>query len=282
MIRQEWFEVNQLGVYASSNLVCAHTRRHHGLLVIPFHSLKWNVFLNQLDETVLIEDQAYPLATQFYQGTVCPEGYRNMERFALTPFPTWVFRIEDIVLAKSLILLYEEPTVLVRYQILNGDENWVRLEIRPLISIRKGNHLTDRKSALYGAPVMLESGSIYFSGLAPNSLTSSIFFYHNAAVLDRSGKWYRSVYYSEEQKQGLEFEEDLYSPFRLQYSFLRDREAYLCVSARHRGETNFASLILEEESRRAKQIDPSMNIPSSLGLDSDYWHRIKDTVRKAS
>lgn len=252
-LRQEWSETNPIGVSASSTIIGANSRKSHGLLTIPAAChLEWNVFLSGLDEILLLGDDAYPLSTQYYAGTVYPEGYRNMDHFTLVPFPTWIFRVEDLVLAKSLILLRAAPIVLIRYQILEGDEHWVRFEVRPLIAVRQNGCLSREKTVRLGAPVMLENGGVYVSTLAPAVSTSSLFFHHNAAIADRGTKWYRAVCYPEDQKLELEFEEDLYSPFRLQYTFLREREAFLCASNVYQQAPDFSAWVEKEENRRLK------------------------------
>ena len=105
---------------------------------------------------------------------------------------------------------------------------------REVHSLRQGS---DRLST----QISLKQGRIEFGG---------VFFYHNAAIVDQSGSWYKSVVYPEDRKQGLDFEEDLYAPFRLVCPFVKGRDNFFCVSLEDRKMVNPRALILREDERR--------------------------------
>ena len=240
-LKKEWLETNQFGGFASSTIASANTRREHGLLVAQLKPpLGHHILLNNLEETLFIDDVGYPLSTQIYQNTVYPEGYQNLSEFSLLPFPTWIFRIEDLVFAKTLVFMHEEQTVFVRYQILEGDENFVRLELKPLTAFRHFKSLT-RKNERLSTKLEVASGRIQFAG---------VFFHHNAAIADQSGAWQCGIQYPEEKKLGLDFEEDLYAPFRLVYTFTKGREVFFCASLEYREKIDPAELISKEQDRR--------------------------------
>ncbi len=250
-IKKEWLETNQFGGFASSTIVSVNTRRQHGLLVAQLKPpLGHHVLLNTLEEVLFIDDIAYPLSTQIRADTVYPEGYRNLNEFSLLPFPTWVFRVEDLVLAKTIIFMHDEQTVLIRYQILEGDANLVRLELRPLTAFRHFQSLTHKNERL-NKKIELASGKIQFAGL---------FFYHNAAIVDQAGAWYGRVQYTEEKQRSLEFEEDLYAPFHLLYTFTRDREIFLCASLENNAIFEPQALVSKEQDRRFR-LFKSIHIP---------------------
>ena len=194
-LKREWLETNQFGGFASSTILSINTRRQHGLLVAQLKPpLERHILLNSLEEILFIDDVAYPLSTQLYRDTIYPEGYRNLSEFSLLPFPTWVFRVEDLLLTKTVIFMHDEQTVLIRYQILEGDENLVRLKIRPLTTFRHFQALTHKNERL-NTKIELSPGRIQFAGL---------FFHHNAAIVDQDGSWYCKVQYPEEKQQGLD------------------------------------------------------------------------------
>ncbi|MBI1977978.1 MAG: glycogen debranching enzyme N-terminal domain-containing protein [Candidatus Omnitrophica bacterium] len=240
-LRREWLETNQFSGYASSTILGANTRRQHGLLVAQLKPpLGRYMLLSSVEEILYIDDVAYPLSTQLYGDSVCPDGYRNLSEFNLLPFPTWVYRVEDIVLTKSIIFLNEEQTVIIRYQLVEGDDTLVRLEVKPLTAFRHVQDLTYQNGRL-STELGVSSNRVRFAGL---------YFHHDAAILDQSGSWYCRVYYPEEKCQGLDFEEDLYAPFRLVYTFSEDREVFLCTSLEDREVVPFSELVLKEEERR--------------------------------
>lgn len=240
-LRCEWLEKNSFGGFASSSIISVNTYRHHGLLVAQLKPpLGQFVLLSGLEEILYIADEAYPLSTMLFRETVYPEGYRHLKAFSMRPFPTWVFEIEDVVLVKNVVSLYDEQTVLVRYRVIAGDEFLVRLELRPLTVFRDVRSLGQRSGRLNTA-IETAPGRIRFAG---------VYFYHNAAIVDQSGAWYRGVYYPGEKQSGRDFQEDLYAPFHLICPFLSGNDIFLCASLEDRKMMNPQALIAKEDARR--------------------------------
>ena len=182
-----------------------------------------------LDEILYIDEVAHSLSTRIHQGRVYPDGFKYVHRFSHTPFPSWIFHVEDLVFEKNLLILRDEQTVIVRYRILEGNEDLVRLEVRPIAALRQVNELL-REHPNWSTTLERVNGRIRYSGL---------YFYHNAAVLDQSGLWIRGVEYLEDKKQKRDYEEDLYTPFRLLYAFNAKRDNYLCISLIGREKVRF-------------------------------------------
>ena len=244
-LKKSWIETNAFGGYASSTLTGVNTSRHHGLLIGRLSPpLGPYVFLSTLEEILFVDETQYPFSTQFQADRVFPEGYLNLYEFSLIPFPTWTFRAEDLVIAKTLVFLHGEQTVLIRYQVLSGDENLVRLEVRALTAFRE-IHALQRRSDRMNTQLDLSAGRIRFAGL---------YFHHNAAIVDSSGAWYQRIQYPEEKKSGLEYEEDLYAPFRLIYTFQKEREIYLCASLADHAVIDPLSVMAREEERRFNRL----------------------------
>ncbi|OGW86218.1 MAG: hypothetical protein A3C35_02730 [Omnitrophica bacterium RIFCSPHIGHO2_02_FULL_46_11] len=240
-LKKEWLERNRLGGYAASTIVSVNTRRYHGLLVAKLHPpLEHLVLLSNVEEILYVDETAYPLSTLLYRDTINPEGYRNLNQFFPLPFPTWIFHVEDLIFAKSLVFMYDEQTVLLRYQILSGDENLVRLELKPLMAFRDFHSLGFQNDRL-NTKIKPSAGRIQFSGA---------YFYHNAAIVDQAGNWYCRVQYPQEKSRGLDFEEDLYAPFRLVYTFIKGRTAFFCASLNRYEKVDPDALIIKESDRR--------------------------------
>lgn len=253
-LRKEWFETNGIGSVAFSTVACAQTRRSHGFLAVPpaqqngIHSRDHYLLFSNLDETIFIDDVAYPLSTRLYEQTAFPDGHRHLSEFHLTPFPSWLFKIGDVVLMKSVIMVHGEETVLIRYQLLGGNEVLTRLELKPLMAERSAHSLQHRNPDF--KPVLaLTSGRVT---LETSQNVPRLFFYHNAAIVDGAGTWYERVQYPGDRLNGLDCEEDLYAPFSLNYTFLRGLEVFFCVSARDKKEIHPELIIASEEDRRRK------------------------------
>lgn len=243
-LSREWIETNQLGSYASSTFASINTNRHHGLFVPQLKPpLGQHVLLSQLEEILYIDEVAYPLSSCLYEDNVVPEGYRNIHEFLLHPFPSWTYRLEDLIFKKSLVLMYDEQTLIVRYRLLSGDPNFVRLEIKPLTPFRNVHSLAQMNNRMNTKLEVLPA-RINFAGLH---------FHHQAAIVDQSGGWYQHIFYPQDKEKGMDFKEDLYYPFRLVYTFLNENDVYFCVSIDRWERFDPSSLFSREEARRLRQ-----------------------------
>jgi len=98
---REWLVTNGVGDYAFGTVAGHHTRCYHGLLVAALDPPAGRVLLlAKLDESARYASQQFELATnRWADGTVSPEGYRNIERFRLEgATPVWTFALGDALL----------------------------------------------------------------------------------------------------------------------------------------------------------------------------------------
>ena len=101
-LRREWLETNGLGGFASSTIVGLNTRRYHGLLVAALKPPVGRfVLLSKLEETLIIDGQAFELSANRYPGVVHPQGFRYLKQFRLDPFPVFTYEIEGIEIEKA-------------------------------------------------------------------------------------------------------------------------------------------------------------------------------------
>ena len=138
---REWLETNGLGGFASSTILGLNTRCYHGLLVAALKPpVKRFVLLSKLEETLIIDGQAFELSANRYPGVVHPQGFRYLKQFRLDPFPVFTYEIEGIEIEKSVFILHGENTTVVQYHLKKNNHperpNRVSLEIRPLIAFR--------------------------------------------------------------------------------------------------------------------------------------------------
>src|SRR5512147_2175373 len=144
---REWLETNGLGGFASSTIIGLNTRRYHALLTAATKPPVGRVvLLSKLEETVIIGDTRVDLSANQYPGTIHPRGFQNLEAFRLDPFPSFTYRIGDLIIEKSVFMLQGENTTVVQYK-ASGD---CQLEIRPLIAFRDFHSTTHENSAIDG------------------------------------------------------------------------------------------------------------------------------------
>lgn len=214
--RREWLETNGLGGFASSTLSGMNTRRYHALLTAatrpPTERL---VLLSKLEETLLLGDARYELATNRYPQAVHPRGYLLQTGFRLDPFPVFTYRVENFALEKTVFMLHDENTVVVRYRLSShadahppsgeartssgeanlppgqantppgqasmpsGEARDIRLEIRPLLAFRHYHHLARERAEAF-APPAVEEGLIRLASAAAHEGRDASFDAHDA------------------------------------------------------------------------------------------------------
>ena len=136
-LAREWLVTNGLGGYASQSLLCAPTRRYHGLFV-PDLPAPWGrtVMIPRFDDEVLVDGEARLLSgVEFSDGrleTDLLSVFEGFSRERLTP--VWHFRLKGRRLEKRVIMPYGHNSVYVEYRLLEGEP--VSLRLRPFVTFR--------------------------------------------------------------------------------------------------------------------------------------------------
>ena len=245
---KEWVVTNGLGGYASSTILGLNTRRYHGLLVAATSPPVGRVvILSKVEETLVLPGARYELATnQYASGVIHPEGYRYLVEFRLDPWPTFLYRIGDVLLEKSVFLLPGENAVVIGYT-LHSSHGPVQLSIRPLIALRDFRWISQENSVLRAT--MEEKPGVLsmhpYEGLPP------VMIHHNAELVERSPCWYKNFEYTQEEEHrgavsslektgGERIQEDLWSPGHLIYLLKIGESCALTVSTGRRGSVDLA------------------------------------------
>ena len=254
---REWLETNGLGGFASSTIVGLNTRRYHGLLVAatqpPVGRL---VLLSKLEETLVLDGERFELSANRYPDVIHPQGYRYLRRFRLDPFPTFTYEVGSIELEKSVFLVHGENTVVVQYRLESaGPLPRVQLEIRPLVAFRD-YHSTTHENASLNPEVQAEPGR---AKIQPYAALPALHIAHTASHLDATGFWYRNLIYEVERERGLDFQEDLYSPFRLIFDLGHNPHAAVVASTEVRDAARAAEYQAVEARRRTAVVAASPN-----------------------
>jgi predicted glycogen debranching enzyme len=260
--QREWLETNGLGGYASSTLAAANTRRYHGLLVAAVHPPVGRfVLLSKLEEVVVLDGQRYELSANQYPGVVHPQGFRYLKQFRLDPFPVFTFQLENVEIEKTVFMVHGENTTVVQYRLLGPATAACTIEIRPLIAFRDYHSTTHQNGALNSC-VTEEPG---IASVQPYAALPALFFGHNATQVDARGCWYRHFEYLEEQRRGLDFVEDLFSPLLLRFN-LHPGEAATIVASTEKRVAAQAELYRRQEITRRKAL--ARNVASDPVIQS--------------
>lgn len=259
---REWLETNGLGGYASSTVSCLNARRYHGLLVAALNPPVGRcVLLAKLEEALVIDGRRFELSVNQYPGGVVhPQGCLYLRRFRLDPFPVFTYEVEGIELEKSVFMIHGENSTVVQYalrRMTNGASNLnpllaegrCQLEVRPLVAFRDYHSLT-HENALLNSHVQAEARS---ASVKPYPDLPALHFAHNAAVLEASGVWYRNFEYNTERERGLDFTEDLFSPFVLKATLDSDTQ-FSIIASTERHDINRANDFKQAELKRRRAI----------------------------
>ncbi|OIO96479.1 MAG: hypothetical protein AUJ92_05865 [Armatimonadetes bacterium CG2_30_59_28] len=270
--QREWLETNGMGGFACSTLLGMNTRRYHSLLTAALHPPVGRfVLLSKLEESLTIGGAQHELSTNQYPGTRYPRGFEYLHEFRLDPFPTFTYRIGNVVLEKSIFMVHGENTTIVEYRLLSehGPPNTDHcfLDLRPLLAFRDYHHTTRQNDTFCQHVDIAEQRATVrpYEGLPP------LHFAHNAAEIDPRGHWYFNFEYEVERERGLDCVEDLCSPFSLRFDLTNDATAVLIASLEDRS-VDGAPLSREKElARRAR-----------LGSSAPVRHPVVKTLTMAA
>src|ERR1700730_4479931 len=263
-LHREWLETNGLGGFASSTIIGLNTRRYHGLLVAATKPPVGRfVLLAKLEETLFIDGLPFDLSANKHPGVVHPQGFGYLKQFRLDPFPVFTYEVEGIEIEKIVFMIYGANSTVVHYELAQNNHpeapKNLRLEIRPLIAFR-GYHSTTHENSALNPALKVEPG---LTAVTPYTGLPTLYLGHNAGELKKTSDWYRNFEYDAERERGLDFREDLFNPFVLQFNLRARPQASVVASTERRDVTRVAEYRQAEITRR-------QNTALSSPVDDDF------------
>ncbi|HXC62118.1 MAG TPA: glycogen debranching enzyme N-terminal domain-containing protein, partial [Nitrospiria bacterium] len=207
--KREWLVTNGIGGYSSSSLAGSNTRKYHGLLVAALSPPTGRVVtLSKLEETFLVNGQAFPLSANQYPGALSPQGFRFLSLFKRYPVPTFLYRpTQDIEIEKSIWMAPGKNTTYIRYTLLRSPTE-ARIRLLPLMAWMD-YHAEFHRREDFPFSVSWQDPELRvtpYAGVAPLRLR----FEH--ARFFSMPDWYYNLEHLRELERGLDFSGDLYSP----------------------------------------------------------------------
>ena len=264
--RLEWLETNGLGGWASSTVSGANTRRYHGLLVAALEPpVGRTVLVAKLEETLHVNGEAFELSANRYPGAVHPRGFEHLVSFRRGLFPVFEYRAGGVGLRKTVAAVHGENTTLVIYE-LTEDSGPAGLVLRPL--------LTQRDYHALGPGTDLSQEAHFAHDVLRIARDRQVFIQAPGAVFDCRPDWYHRFRYEVEQRRGLDFEEDLWTPGLLIRDLAPGQRLGIVISTSNpRGRD--ASALLEQETARRGEILSLLGTQDqkihTLGLAADQF-----------
>jgi predicted glycogen debranching enzyme len=157
---------------------------------------------------VIVGQKEFRLSTNKFPHVYFPRGYQFIDSFTMEDYPVTRFRFGDVCIEESLLMPCGEESVLVRYDIIEGDKALV-LKAIPLISYRSIHSLHHENLCLRPRTCEETSGfSISpYGGMPVLSITTS-----TKSDFFPSPTWWYHFEYTEERRRGYDFHEDLFAP----------------------------------------------------------------------
>jgi predicted glycogen debranching enzyme len=203
--QREWLVTNGIGGFASGTVAGVQTRRYHGLLLAALKPpLGRTLLASRLQETIEYDGRSYPLDTcRWSDGSVAPEGYRQIESFRLEgTTPVWTFACGDALLEKRIWMEQGASTTYVSYKLLRCSSP-VHLELKAFVNYRDYHASTHAggwqmrvERAEHGLRVQA------FDGATP------VFLLSERASVEPAHNWYYSFDLAAERYRGLDDRED--------------------------------------------------------------------------
>lgn len=197
---REWLVTNGIGGYAFGTIAGFQTRCYHGLLVAALQPpLGRTLLVAKLDETARYASQEFPLFTnRWADGTVTPEGYRNIERFHLEgTTPVWTFALADALLEKRVFMQAGANTTYVLYRLVRATAP-LGLSIKVITDYSEEHCVTaGRTEPMRVTPVE--------RGMQVSASEDATPFYvlSDSAAATPAGDWYRNFDLAVERTRGL-------------------------------------------------------------------------------
>ncbi len=209
-IQKEWLITNGLGGYASSTVLGLNTRKYHGLLVAALHPPgARTVCLAKLDEDILAGDDTYRLGANEFHGTIYPQGYTFLKEFSISPFPTFTYKLQDMIVKKTVFMPQRKNLVVALYDFLNESNKDVKLRIYPLMTCRYFHTVVDPWRNPLNFRQECSERKVKLTFTAPNA---TVIGYASAGEFIEKPNWVNAVHYHEENVRGELDTDDIYQP----------------------------------------------------------------------
>ncbi|HOY39369.1 MAG TPA: amylo-alpha-1,6-glucosidase [Bacteroidales bacterium] len=209
-LSRELIRTNRAGSYASTTIIGCNTRKYHGLLVCPMDEIdgERHVLLSSLDESVIQHGAMFNLSIHKYPVIFEPKGHKYAREFFVDPIPMLIYRVGGVVLIKEQLFSVEEERIMTRYTLFEANSP-TTLRFKPFLAFRSVHTLT--RENMY-------TNKKYEK--AANGISMKLYESYKPVFMQFSKEvdyvhvphWYYNIEYIEDQKAGLDFQEDLFVP----------------------------------------------------------------------
>ena len=249
---KEWIITNGIGGFASSTIIGANTRKYHGLLVAPIiPPAKRILILSKLDESIEVDGRKYDLFTNIGKSYIS-QGFKYQESFEKGYMPTFVYKVEDIEITKTICMEHFKNTVGVYYKIKNGKSH-AKLTLAPIMNFRDVHGMNNNHFFNLEQTINENKIEIKIDGGTPIYMNLS-----EGKYIQHQNDIFGGMFYIEEEKRGFEPEENHAVPGRYEIEIEPKEEkqiSFICSLEKDIEELDARTIITKEKTRLTKSIN---------------------------
>ena len=261
-LEKEWIITNGIGGFASSTIIGANTRKYHGLLVSPIiPPARRRLILSKLDESIEVGGKKYELFTNVGKNYIS-QGYKYQESFSKELLPTFEYKVEDVIITKTICMEHFKNTVGVYYKIRNGAKH-SKLILSPVMNFRNAHGIN--KDHQFKLKQRMRNKKLEVEIDDGNPIYITI---NDGNYIEHKDDIFYNMFYIEEEKRGFEPEENHVVPGRYEIEIDPNEEkeiSFICSTEENIEELDARALILKETIRMTKIFNKS----GLLGSDKD-------------
>ena len=261
-LEKEWIITNGIGGFASSTIIGANTRKYHGLLVSPIiPPARRRLILSKLDESIEVGGRKYELFTNVGKNYIS-QGYKYQESFSKELLPTFEYKVEDVIITKTICMEHFKNTVGVYYKIRNGAKH-SKLILAPVMNFRNAHGIN--KDHQFKLEQRMRNKKLEVEIDDGNPIYITI---NDGNYIEHKDDIFYNMFYIEEEKRGFEPEENHVVPGRYEIEIDPNEEkeiSFICSTEENIEELDARALILKEIIRMTKIFNKS----GLLGSDKD-------------
>lgn len=209
-LEREFLGTNHGGGYCSTTLNFCNTRRYHGLLVLPIDQFKGlnHVLLSALDESIVVNGKDFNFGIHKYPNAYEPKGHKYITEAEFDKYFSITYQVGGVILRKDVMMLHNEPQVLIRYTLL-GSHKEVKLRLKPFLAFRDAHKLSEENSV---ANTDFEAVD---NGIGMRLYEDFPMLYMQISKKNEylhTPYWYKNITYLKDEQRGGDFIEDLLVP----------------------------------------------------------------------
>ena len=271
---------NGLGGYSSLSVIGAAARGDQALLMsaqkapnVRMH-LVTNVF-----EKLVVGDQEHILTSQRMRSGTDYEGFQYLEKFVYDDFdvnaPAWTFCVDGVTVTKHMLMVHDENTVAVKYEVEDAAGRDVTLELTPLLRFTSKKEDFDAarnideyhvKTCDTGGNTALPDRSYCIAG---GDL--QLYITTNATLQTYQPRLFGEMYFSQDERDGRVAYGDVFSSCTLSEQIHTQNDIYVIFGTK-RCEDSDAKKLYEQFERQNR--DRKEQLLAQAGLSSELGRQL--------